>query len=132
MENKGFELEDNLSEASEKEEESILTWISQPISKVASDRIKLVSSQAFPDGANAQSLLAFTRVPITSEPTTSASLFHAVKSRTGNNHGDTSLSDSGIYNYEHRACYRHHLLFLYRQWIQTYLVVALPWRSPNH
>ena len=63
---KAFELEDNSSEVSEKVAESNSTGLSQPISKIATDRtndwVDYVSSQAPPDGASALGLLAFTFV----------------------------------------------------------------------
>ena len=73
MELKAFELEDSSSEVSEKVAESNSTGVSKPISKVATDRtndwVDSVSSQAPTDGARALGLLAFTPVPISSEPT---------------------------------------------------------------
>ena len=75
MEMKAFELEDSSSEVSEKVAESNSTGVSQPISKLATDRtndwVDSVSSQAPTDGASLLGLLAFTPVPISSEPTTS-------------------------------------------------------------
>ena len=57
MELKAFELEDSSSEVSEKVAESNSTRVSQPISKVATDRtndwVDSVSSQAPPDVASA-------------------------------------------------------------------------------
>ena len=82
MEMKAFELEDSSSEVSEKVAESNSTGVSQPISKVATDRtndwVDSVSSQAPPDVASAPGLLAFTPVPISLEQTTSANLAHAI------------------------------------------------------
>ena len=94
MERKAFEFEDNSSEVSEKVAESNSVGVSQPISKVATDRtndwVDSVSSQATPDGASSLGLLAFIPVPISSDPTTSANLAHAIntsysqhKSRNG-------------------------------------------------
>ena len=57
MEMKAFELEDSSSEVSEKVAESNSTGLSQPISKVATDRtndwVDSVNSQAPPDVASA-------------------------------------------------------------------------------
>ena len=98
IELKAFELEDSSSEVSEKVAESNSTGVSQPISKVATDRtndrVDSVSPQAPPDFASAPGLQAFTPVPISSEPTTSAQ---------SHNHEHTALSDPGIYSYGHRA-----------------------------
>ena len=83
IELKAFELEDSSSEVSEKVAESNSTGVSQPISKVATDRTKdyidSVSSEAPPDLVSAPGLLAFTHVPISSGPTTSAILAHAIQ-----------------------------------------------------
>ena len=107
MELKAFELEDSSSEVSEKVAESNLTGVSQPTSKVATDRtndwIDSVSSQASPDVASAPGLQAFTHVPISSGPTTSALLAHAIHTSNSHNHEHTALSDPGIHSYEHRA-----------------------------
>ena len=107
MELKAFELEDSSSEVSEKVAESNLTGVSQPISKVATDRtndwVDSVSSQAPPDVASAPGLQAFTHVPISSGPTTSALLAHAIHTNNSHNHEHTALSDPGIHSYEHRA-----------------------------
>ena len=107
MEMKAFELEDNSSEVSEKVAESKSTKVSRPISKVATDRtnarVDSVSSQALPDNASAIGLLAFTPVPILSEPTTSASLVHATNNIIGHNHGHPALSYPGNYSHVHRA-----------------------------
>ena len=82
MEMKAFEIEEISSEVSEKVAESNSTGVSQPISKVAADRtndrIDSVISQAPPDVASALSLLAFTPVPIPSEPPTSLIQFAPV------------------------------------------------------
>ena len=107
MEMKAFELEDSPSEVSEKVAESISTGVSPPTSKVATDWTKdwvdSVSSQAPPDVASAPGLLAFTPVPISSEPTTSANLAHAIHTSDSHNHEHTAMSDPGIYSYGHRA-----------------------------
>ena len=107
MELKAFELEDSSSEVSEKVAESNLTGVSQPISKVATDRtndwVDSVSSQAPPDVASASGLQAFTHVPISSGPTTSALLAHAIHTSNSHNHEHTALSDPGIHSYGHRA-----------------------------
>ena len=107
MELKAFELEDSSSEVSEKVAESNLTGVSQPISKVATDRtndwVDSVSSQAPPDVASAPGLQAFTHVPISSGPTTSALLAHAIHTSNSHNHEHTALSDPGIHSYGHRA-----------------------------
>ena len=107
MELKAFELEDSSSEVSEKVAESNSTRVSQPISKVATDRtndwVDSVSSRAPPDVANASSLLAFTPVPISSEPTTSAHLAHATNTSYSHNHEHTALSDPGIHSHGYRA-----------------------------
>ena len=107
MELKAFELEDSSSEVSEKVAQSNLTGVSQPISKVATDRtndwVDSVSSQAPPDVASAPGLQAFTHVPISSGPTTSALLAHAIHTSNSHNHEHTALSDPGIHSYGHRA-----------------------------
>ena len=104
---KVFELEDNSSEVSEKVAESNSTGLSQPISKKATDRtndwVDYVSSQAPPDGASALGLLAFTPVPLSSEPTTSANLAHAINVSYSHNHGHTALSDPGTHSHGHRV-----------------------------
>ena len=104
---KAFELEDSSSEVSEKVAESNLTGVSQPISKVATDRtndwVDSVSSQAPPDVASAPGLQAFTHVPISSGPTTSALLANAIHTSNSHNHGHTAFSDPGIHSYGHRA-----------------------------
>ena len=85
---KAFELQDNSSEVGERLAESNTTRVTQPISKVATDRtnvwVDFVSSQASPVTASALGSLAFTPVPVSSEPTTSASLVHAIN--TSNAH----------------------------------------------
>ena len=107
LELKAFELEDSSSEVSEKVTESNSTGVSQPISKVATDRINdwvdSVSSQAPPDVVSAPSLLAFTPVPVSSGPTTSANLAHAIHTSNSHNHENTALIDPGIHSYGHRA-----------------------------
>ena len=107
MELKAFELEDNSSKVSEKVVESNSTGVSQPISKVATDRtndwVDSVSSQASPDVASAPGLLAFTPVPISSETTTSAVLAHAIHTDNSHNLKHTALSDHGICSCGHRA-----------------------------
>ena len=107
MELKAFELEDSSSEVSEKVAESNLTGVSQPISKVATDRtnhwVDSVSSQAPPDVVSAPGLQAFTPVPISSGPTTSAILAHAIHTSNSHNHEHTALSDPGIHSYGPRA-----------------------------
>ena len=99
MEMKASELEEKSFEVSEKVAESNSTGVSQPISKVATDRtndwIVSVSSQAPPDGASSLFLLAFTPVPISSEPTTSSNLTHAIRTINTHNHDSTALSDTG-------------------------------------
>ena len=100
MELKAFELQDSSSDVSEKVAESNSTGVSQPISKVASDRtndwVDSVSSQARPDVASAPGLQAFTPVPISLQPTTSAL-------SSSHNHEHIALNDPGIYSYGHRA-----------------------------
>ena len=107
MELKAFELEDSSPEVSEKVAESNSTGVSQPISKVATDRtndwVDSFSSQAPPDVVSAPGLLAFTPVPISSGPTTSANLAHAIYTSNSHNHDHTALSDPGIHRYGHRA-----------------------------
>ena len=107
MELKAFELEDSPSEVSEKVAESNSTGVSQPISKVATDQtndwVDSVSSQAPPDVVSAPGLLAFTPVPISSRPTTSAIHAHAIHTSSSHNHEHTVLSDPGIHSYGHRA-----------------------------
>ena len=107
MEMKAFELEDSSTEVSEKVAESNSTGASQPISKVTTDRtndwVDSVSSQAPPDVASAPGLLAFTPEPISSEPTTSANLAHAIHTSKSHNHDHTALSDPGIYSHGYRA-----------------------------
>ena len=107
MELKAFELEGSSSEVSEKVAESNSTGVSQPNSKVATDRtddwVDSVSSQAPPDVTSAPGLLAFTPVPISSEPTTSAHLAHATNTSYSHNHEHTALSDPGIHSHGHRA-----------------------------
>ena len=102
MEMKAFELKDSSSEVSEKVAESNSKGVSQPISKIATDRtndwVDSVSSQAPPDVASAPGLLAFTPVPISSEQTTSANLAHAIHTSISHNHEHTALSDPGIYS----------------------------------
>ena len=82
------------------------TGVSQPISKVATDRtndwVESVSSQAPPDVARAPGLLAFTSVPVLSQPTTSSSFAHAKNTVYTHNHEHTALSDFGIYRHGHR------------------------------
>ena len=145
MELKAFELEDSSSEVSEKVAESNSTGVSQPISKVATNRtndwVDSVSSQAPPDVASMPGLQAFTPVPISSGPTTSSILAHAIHTSNSHNHEHTALSDPGIHSYGRRAmpqfgsafchckllfhsqlticilvhtCYHRRLLFLYR------------------
>ena len=48
-------------------------------------------------------MLAFTPVPISSEPMTSASLVHATNNINGHKHGHKALNDPGIYGHVHRA-----------------------------
>ena len=107
MELKAFELEDSSSEISEKVAKSNSTGVSQLISKVATDRtndwVDSVSSQAPPDVASAPGLQAFTPVSISSGPTTSAILAHAIHTSNSHNHEHTALSDPGIHSYGHRA-----------------------------
>ena len=107
MEKKAFDLEDNSSAVSEQVAESNSTGLSQPILKVATDRtndwVDSVSSQAPPDVASAPGLLAFTTVPISSEPTTSASLAHAISTIYIHNHEHKTLSDPGIHSLGHRV-----------------------------
>ena len=73
---KAFEIEEYSSEISEKVKESNLTRVRKPISKISSDRtnawVYSVISQAPLDSAYALGLLDFTRVPISSELSTSA------------------------------------------------------------
>ena len=107
MELKAFELEDISSEVSEKVAESKLAGVSQPISKVATEQtndwVDSVSSQAPPDVVSATGLQAFTPLPISSRPTTSAILAHAIPTSDSHNHEHTELSDTGIHSYGHRA-----------------------------
>ena len=107
MELKAFELEDSSSEVSEKVAESNSTEVSQPFSKVATDRtndcVDSVSSQTPPDVASAPGLLAFTPVPISSEPTTSAHLAQATTTSFSHNHEHTAFSDPGIHSHGYRA-----------------------------
>ena len=107
MELKAFELEDSSSEVSEKEAESNSTGVSQPFSKVATNRTNVwvdsVSSQAPPDVASAPGLLAFTPVPILSKPTTSAHLAHATNTNFSHNHEHTAFSDPEIHSHGYRA-----------------------------
>ena len=107
MELKAFELEDSSSEVSEKIAENNSTGVSQPISKVATDRtndwVDSVSSQAPPDVASAPDLLTFTPVPISSKPTTSAHLAHATNTTYSHNHELTAFSDPGIHSHGYRA-----------------------------
>ena len=105
MKMKAFELEDSSTEVSANLAESNSTGVSQPISKVATDRtndwVDSVSSQAHPDVASAPGLLVFTPLPISSEPTTSANLAHAIHTSKSHNYEHTALSDPGIYSYGH-------------------------------
>ena len=107
MELKAFELEDSSSEVSEKVAESNPTGVCQSISKVATDRpndwVDSVSSQAAPDVASAPGLLAFTPVPISSKPTTSAHLAHATNTSYSHNHEHIAFSDPGIHSHGYRA-----------------------------
>ena len=107
MELKAFQLEDSSSEVSEKVAESNSTGVSQPISKVATDRtndwVDSVRSQAPPDVASAPGLLAFTPVPISSKPTTFAHLAHATNTSFSHNHEHTAFSDPGIHSHGYRA-----------------------------
>ena len=107
MELKAFKLEDSSSEVSEKVAESNSTGVSQPISQVATDRTNVwvdsVSSQAPPDVASAPGLQAFTPVPISSGPTTSAILAHAIHTSNSHNHEHTALSDPRIHSYGRQA-----------------------------
>ena len=137
LETKLFKLEDNQSEFCMKVAKSNSIKLSVPISKVATDRTNAwadsVSSQAPPDIASALGLLAFTTVPIST--TTSANLVHVTL--------ESIIMDIGIclnlavrafchckllfrlLNYHlimwflMHTCYYHHLLFLYRPWVQT-------------
>ena len=107
MQMKAFQLEDSSSEVSDKEAESNSTGLSQRISKVATNQtngwVDSVSSQTPPDGASALGLLAVTPVPISSEPTTSANLAHAINTSYSRNHRHTALSDSGTHSHGHRV-----------------------------
>ena len=107
MEVKAFELVDSSSEVSEKVVERNSTGLNQPISKVATDRtincVNSVISQAPPDVVSAPGLLAFTPLPISSEPTPSAHLAHATNTSYSHNHQHTALSDPGIHSHGHRA-----------------------------
>ena len=95
MEKKAFELEDSSSKVSEKEVESNSTGISQLISKVATDQTNVwVDSVRF---------AGFTHVPLSSEPTTSGHLAHAIHISKSHNHEHTALKDPGIYSHGHRA-----------------------------
>ena len=95
---KAFELEDSSPEVSDKVAESNSTGVSQP-----NDCVDFVYSQTPPDGASALGLLAFTPVPFSSEPTTSANLANATNTRYSHNHGHTALSDPGTYSQGHRV-----------------------------
>ena len=107
MEQKAFELEDSSSEVSEKVAGSNSIGVSQPISKVATDRtndwVDSVSSQAPRDVVSAPGLLAFTPVPISPGPTTSTILAHAIHTTNSHNHEHTALSDPGNHSYGHRT-----------------------------
>ena len=87
--------------------ESISTEVSQPISRIATDRtndsVDSVSSQAPPEVVSAPGLLAFTPVTFTSEPTTSAHLAHATNTSYSHNLEHTALTDPEIFSYGHRA-----------------------------
>ena len=67
------------------------------------DWVDSVSSQAPPDVASAPGLLAFTPVPISSKPTTSAHLAHATNTSFSHNHEHTAFSDPGIHSHGYRA-----------------------------
>ena len=107
MEMKAFELEDSSFDVSEKVAESNSTGVSQPISKVGTGRtidwVDSVSSQAPPDVASAPGLLAFTPVPISSEPTTSANLAHAIHTSYSHNRDHAVFKDPRIYSHGHQA-----------------------------
>ena len=107
VEMKAFELEDSSSEASEKLVDSNSTGVTQPISKVATDRtnnwVDSVSSQAPPDVVSTPGLLNFTPVLFSSEQVTSAHLAYATNTSYSHNHEHTALSDPGIHSYGHRA-----------------------------
>ena len=96
METKMSETEDNLFEVSEKVAESDSTGVSQPISKVATDRtndwVDSVSSQKTPDVASAPGLLAFTPVPVSSEQKSSANFAHAIPTSNFHNHAALCLN----------------------------------------
>ena len=102
MEMKAFKHEDNLSEVSEKVAESNSTGVSQPISNVATDPtnnwVDSVSSQAPPDVDSAPGLLAFTPVPVSSEPTISANLANAINTSNAHTYGQTASSDAGTHS----------------------------------
>ena len=91
---KAFELENNSSEVSEKVAE-VFDRSKSTNSIAATDRtndwVDSVSSQAPPDGANALGLLAFTPVPIWSEPTIFANLAHAINTSYSHNYEHTAL-----------------------------------------
>ena len=87
-----FEIKNNSSEVCENKKESNLTRSSEPISKGVTDPTKAwvdsVSSQAPPDTASAHGLMAFNRVPISLEPTTSVhtiNLVHTINTNTCHN-----------------------------------------------
>ena len=93
---KASELEDKSSEVSEKVARCNSIGVSQPMSKVATDRINdwvdSVSSQAPPDIASAPGLMAFTPVPFLSERTSSANPAHAIHTSNSHNHEHIVLS----------------------------------------
>ena len=103
---KAFELEDDSFEVSEHVAERNSTKVSQPISKVTTDRtnawVDSVSSQAPPDSASALVVLAYTPVPFSSECTTSSGLVHSIDTSNGHKHGHTALSDPRIYSHRDR------------------------------
>ena len=88
-------------------EESILTQVSQPISKVATDRtnarIDFDVTREPRDSASAQDLLAVTHVRNTSKPTNSVSLLRVINTKIGHTPGQAASSDPGICRQEHQA-----------------------------
>ena len=106
---KAFEFEDNSSETSEKVAEKSSTRVSQPISKVATDRnnawVDSVGSQAPTDSASALGLLAFSPKPVLSEPTTFASLVPTINTSNGHNHGHTAWTSgyASVWQCKHLA-----------------------------
>ena len=94
IEMKASEVEDSSSEVSEKVAESNSTGVRHTISKVATD--KLMIGWTLLVHKHLLTLLAFTLIPNSSEPTTSANLAHAIHTSNSHNHEHKALSDPGI------------------------------------